>query len=555
MGPGSWNLDFDGLPDSVRQQVQKLDQVAIGPRGIPVETMSDAAILAVLDAADGYLGLILAQEHAQDSWSGMDCSWWLGFGDAAPLTSSAISLSTSTTSNALDQILPVNGLSKGSVTNGSTITAIILPQTPIIHALNFIAESADVEWQIRPDNTIDVAPSTTLFPAPTATAATIITRDAGTDEGGLTGVQAASMSRLRDATNIASEVAVLYGVTQSKVQFATSTQTPTGVRWKDLGGAAPSERTAIADGPQLNATDADRYADRLIARLSAEHREATLSTSEGWTVDRLLPGARVWVYDLEAGFVTTTNQVVWRGQTINPSQLRVSSCTWAVDSSVGVYARLNGGATWLDLTNYVVPEAPSTTLVVSTTAWLVNRSPIKSGIVTIRTDSKDGKTASATVDRRTTITGGDTGAGADLSWTPSWTNLTVGTGGSPVNQGAYSVSAGRMRLQVYMKMGTTGSVTSSSVYLSMPTGWQLDQLVAGSYAYGLCWIDGGGSDKFVGIVRSDGTNLNRLYIRVQQANTLASYNVGTADITTTVPFTWSAGDILTIDLELPVEPT
>lgn len=93
-------------------------------------------------------------------------------------------------------------------------------------------------------------------------------------------------------------------------------------------------------------------------------------------------GDEVYVYDLEAGIVDTGQQILYRGETISPAKLTVIDITHPNEASQGYYIRPNGttitGADYLDITPYVIPEAPGATLEVGSwtpsTGGVANRS-------------------------------------------------------------------------------------------------------------------------------------------------------------------------------------
>lgn len=230
---------------------------------------------------------------------------------------------------------------------------------------------------MHPDCTVDLGASTSLFPAPTATSGVIITRRPASREGGLSGASAVAMTRVRDASTTISEAWVVYAATTSSVTFATSSQTPLGVRFKGPKGGTPV-RGEFFDQVGEDLTLSTTLADTAIARRSLVPIDVTLSSLTHSTSDVLTPGARVWVFDREMGIFDTANTVVWGGEVIQPLVARVTALTQPITEHDGVFLRVDGGARWHDISSYVLPEEPVTQWEITTGGVRANQSPIRS---------------------------------------------------------------------------------------------------------------------------------------------------------------------------------
>ena len=466
MGPGNYSVSLKAdTPQSILDQIVLVgSSVAIGQK-MDISGMADADILAALKAAGGYRGVVLARPDPF-TIEGQDLSWWL----VDVLTDTAIVNAGSTTTTAwVDDLLPVNGIAKGTVTNGTAIVdGIVKPMTSIYDALQAVCDESAVEYQVRPDGTIDVGPSTTLFPAPSSTSATIITRDPSGDEGGLSGVEAVDLNRSRDATNVYSRAVVVHSKTAKKVKFATSSQTPTGVTWKDDDGATPTAKSLAVLAPNVKATRAAQIASQVIPRMAQDQREVTLSSRTHNVTAEVTPGERVLVHDVQSGLYDSAGtQYVWRGEVITPITLRVHALTWPITGDLGVFLRVSDGGTWVDLTPYVVTEDPTVSWVVSVAGRKVNRSPISNGMVTIALpgSSSEGRAA---LGRMTA----DTDTSDDFGYAPTPTaNVTLGTGGT--STGKFRIVGGICYADGIITLGTGGAITGPPV-IPLPDGWQFD---------------------------------------------------------------------------------
>ena len=545
MGPGNWSLQLrDDTPPSIRTQIQRLDHIVICRRKIePGLIYTDASALAAVDAQNGYIGVIL-DTQGRTGLSGQDPYWWI----ARKRLTSQITRTSTNTSTWLDQILPANGITKGSVTNGTSFAGVVDIGHMVGETLGWICENADVEWRMRPDFTVDVAPSTTLFPAASSTSATVITRNASGDEAGLSGVDADVLELEADASEIVSDVTVVHSATEKKVKLVTATTTPSGVRWVSPSGGTPAI-TAIGTGKALKPAEATQYATNLVARMSVVNRTVQLSSSTHNVTGEVAPGQRVWVYDRQADLYDTTNQILWRGEVINPVQLRVAGLTWSVTAGMGVYARLNGGATWLDISDWVVPESDTVTWDVNFTGRRRNRAPVALGYITMHPGKSGGGDPQGRSPHSDALGESETDVDAG-GWTPTWTNAAKGTGGSAANAGQYSVAKGQMRVQAEIVLGTGGGAgVTGAVTVDLPSGWQADCVSTRRHIVGTARVVAAGNE-YLGLVEIDGGSPSALQVR-----SIDPATGQTRALSATVPATFAAGDVIDVDVIVAVERT
>lgn len=107
------------------------------------------------------------------------------------------------------------------------------------------------------------------------------------------------------------------------------------------------------------------------------------------------------------------------------------------------------------------------------------------------------------------------------SWTPSWTNLTVGNG---TVTATYSRSGDWVQANVKLVLGST-SVVSGSVLTSLPIATASTQPHVGS-----CVFTDAGTRTYVGAAFQNGTSVTVFHTE------------GVGTITSTSPFTWTTSD-------------
>lgn len=381
MGEGSWNLSLltngsgVAVPPSIWNDIMPWDHVCIGSPGLLETVTSDADRLAQINVTGGYAGVITRIDDA-GSLSGPGLSWWLGNAEGRGPRFGAITLGSSTTSVWLDQFLPSNGITKGTVSGGTSFAGSSSPASLGIDLLNWVAAVAGCEWRMRADGAVDMAPSATLFPAPTSTSGVVLTRRPASREGDFTGVAAVSMNRVRDAEPTISEAWVTWAASTWSVSFQTATQTPVGVRFKGFTGSTP-QRGEFFDQVGETSSAAAIIAAMVVGARSLTPIEVTLSSETHALSGAVTAGSRVWVFDREMGISDTANTIVRDGEVLQPLQARVTAITEPIARGRGVYARVDGGARWHDLTPFVAWEEPVATWEVTTGGVRRNSSPIR----------------------------------------------------------------------------------------------------------------------------------------------------------------------------------
>jgi hypothetical protein len=130
--------------------------------------------------------------------------------------------------------------------------------------------------------------------------------------------------------------------------------------------------------------------------------------------------------------------------------------------------------------------------------------------------------------------------GAWTSFTPSWTNLTVGTGGSASNTGHY-MNAGKLYIvRTRTVLGSSGFSVGTNPQLTLPNSSSFSTAAAAAaltLSLGIAaMLDSATATYWASIAPSTST---RVEFRLLRADT-AWLSTGTA--TATVPMTWAASD-------------
>lgn len=140
---------------------------------------------------------------------------------------------------------------------------------------------------------------------------------------------------------------------------------------------------------------------------------------------------------------------------------------------------------------------------------------------------------------------------ANGSYTPTLTNLSVGTGGSPFNSAIWSYANGMLSVQGRMTFGTT-SVTypSSTSQIAYPTGFTADSGVLTNVVPigNLMSIMSG--TNYMGFVFYDSTSTFRITSNLYNPTLTANSAITAQSFSSTFPTTWAAGNSINYSLQV-----
>lgn len=123
-----------------------------------------------------------------------------------------------------------------------------------------------------------------------------------------------------------------------------------------------------------------------------------------------------------------------------------------------------------------------------------------------------------------------------ISYTPTLTNLAVGTGGSAFNAAEYKFTDGEPRVRGRFVMGSSGASVGSQPRIGLPSGMAMRApVVANESLMGSVTLFDQGVAVNHGFARYFGTDTDKFELQ-QNAATAA----GAASITASSPWTWSA---------------
>lgn len=346
---GSWEVSLsNAAPLSLWSKLEKFGHLVVLSQYIDPDFVSDADMLAAARYAGPLLKKVIRRDRVTISGAGM--VWWLGDPEEiSELIEVEVDLSSSTLDNALTNLLPA-AITKGTVTEpaGQTYTGTHQYESPL-EAIRTVCASIGAEFKVNPDGTIDAGPKENVFNG-IGSPEVVITGDIGKDPAYLA-LDAEEMQLSLDASPYASRVIVVTEDSdnvQTLVGYIDRSPAPTEL---DIHGNAINRTYMVKTfgSPVSVATytlsvlnDHAEVAQIDISTQFQEMAEGSFAVGDGF-----------YAYSPPA-FVDTANEISFRGEIIQPKELRLLSASWGVREGMGVYYRTPASpAEYVDLTRWV----------------------------------------------------------------------------------------------------------------------------------------------------------------------------------------------------------
>ncbi len=366
---GSWSLKLKAdTPRAVIDAVLYFGHVAVST-GRPDPRVAGDTLLT----SGRYTGVLTGKTFASDgsgyNLSGSGMSWWLGdSNNDGPVITTMLTFTAASFTSVVNALLPVSG----SVTAGNlhsvtgAYTGYHQWQTTR-KALDYVCATMTsdytnpVEYRVNGNATLDAGYVSDLYVVNPVAA--VVRRDVGGDMGirALPG----KATTTEDVQDFRTQLILLAQGQGTAIATGSATISPALNPYKDLHGNAMSIISAVSES-STDPTNANARAAVTLNTYSLPRQAIKLSTSQFDIKGDIAVGDWVWVHDPDAGLVDVTaapNEIVFRGQRINPIKLRVAEMTYPITSGMSVaYRDYNGN--WVDLTDYVIWETGDTNLTV-----------------------------------------------------------------------------------------------------------------------------------------------------------------------------------------------
>jgi hypothetical protein len=128
-----------------------------------------------------------------------------------------------------------------------------------------------------------------------------------------------------------------------------------------------------------------------------------------------------------------------------------------------------------------------------------------------------------------------------ITYTPSLTNIAIGTGGSALLSASYRYELGRVRVRGVATLGTTGSSVSGNPTFDLPVTATAVRHAFQSYPGGSTCYDVSAGLEYVGVVTANNTTVTNFLVL------LFGTNGARQGLSASIPFTWTSGDSVSFD--------
>lgn len=360
---GTWEIDLKPtIPREALDALQFFGHIAIIHGRVDPATYGDSLLAP---GVARYVGVLRENSLADDARtnapndnikiSGVGMAFWLGDDDqkGEVIENATTFASGSTFPTVIRGLLPPSG----AVTEGAlhsvpgSYSGTHQWQTPR-DAVKYVCATmstpgAPVNWRVNNDATLDAGLESDLFV--TDPKCTIVARGDGEDMT-LRGIPG-SMNLTSDMDDYSTRIVLLAEGEGASIATGAADIDPGANPYRDLHGN-PLKLTRMISESDTSATNAATRAQLALAQFTAAHQDLTLSIQDYDVEGAFALGDYVYTYDPDKGLVDTSQEIVFRGQRLNPITLQVVGIQWPVTADYTVAYRAADG-TWLDLTDHI----------------------------------------------------------------------------------------------------------------------------------------------------------------------------------------------------------
>lgn len=359
---GSWSFELiDETPKTVLDAIGYFGHVAFVPGRVDPAQYRDE----LLDMAR-YVGVVTGKsvDHIRKVISGQSMVLWLADSDGkGDVIETPITITNQSFANAIRAILGdgtavVEGTLHSGISGTYTGTHIFESRAK---AIRFICDTMGAEFKVTGRAELDAGPAEALY---NATPDTVIVKrrpNRHTDGDDLT------LHGLRGDMGLAQDVkdwttrVVLLAEGEGDAIATAAADNPNNP-YVDMRGQ-PIKRVRVISESTTAPPNAQARANWQLARFVEPRSSLTLTTDDYDVSGAFAVGDWAYVWDPDAGLVDPENEIMFRGERINPIRLRMVGATWPIRPGTTVAYRAQDGS-WLDLTPYVAREGGETEVVV-----------------------------------------------------------------------------------------------------------------------------------------------------------------------------------------------
>jgi hypothetical protein len=362
---GSWDLTLKSTtPPDVWDAIDFFGHVAFIPGRLDPAQYGDNLLTAAR-----YVGVVRERGNSGDDrrtkvveqgyeLAGVGMAFWLGDDDGdgkGAIYENAVTPASATFASTINQLLPASGaVTAGTIYSvAGTYSGRHQYETPR-KAIQFVCDTftasagQKVGWRVNGDGTLDAGSEADLYV--TDPRCVVSRKTAGKDTSGIESVPGA-FGVTRDMEDFTTRVVLLAEGEGESIATGTADISPGLNPYKDIHGNA-LRLTRLASESDTGVTLADTRAELLLSQYLASQDELVVETDNFYIEGSFDVGDYVWVWDPNAGLVDPDQEIVFRGERLNPIKLQVTEAKWPITEGYTVAYRDADGV-WYDLTDHV----------------------------------------------------------------------------------------------------------------------------------------------------------------------------------------------------------
>ncbi|MFB7111721.1 fibronectin type III domain-containing protein [Streptomyces sp. NPDC056291] len=350
---GSWDISLSpDTPRDVLDALLEFGRIVVLPGRLDPVQYGDNLLTAAR-----YVGVLRVKEFHPDgavTLSGVSMVVWLGDEDGkGQVLEDAVTAASGTFANAVNAVLP-DSVTAGTIYSVPGTASYTIQWKSPRQALDQICDlygtpTYPVEYRVNGNATVDAGRVQDLYGTDPKTI--VVAKEAGYDLDLL--ALPGQFGSKRDVEDYTTRTVALSQGEGEAISTAAVDQADIGAAnpYLDPFGN-PVRFTRLIDASDTDPSQLGTVATLQLGRFQGTRDELTLSTAEYDISGDVSAGDYIWAYDPDAGLYDTANEIVFRGQRLNPIKLRVLETTWPVVQGMTVAFR-HGDGTWIDLTDYV----------------------------------------------------------------------------------------------------------------------------------------------------------------------------------------------------------
>ncbi|MFE9391714.1 fibronectin type III domain-containing protein [Streptomyces sp. NPDC006784] len=361
---GSWDLRLKPTaPPELWDRVQYFGHIAVVPGRVDPVQYGDS----LLNAA-AYVGVIRRRETTGDdrrtkvveqgyTIGGVGMEVWLGDeDDKGSVFETPVDLADATFSDAVRALLPASG----AVTEGTLYSVpgdpgyggrhhYETPRTAISYVCDTVGSAAGVRvsHRVNGNGTLDAGPEADLY---VTDPRCVISRIPAGVDAGVESIPG-GFAVARDSEDYSTRVVLLAEGEGESIATASADLDPGEIPYKDIHGNALAMTRMVSES-DTTVANADARAELALGQYTTTQNELKVETDNYYIEGSFNPGDYVWAYDPDSGIVDTSNELIFRGERINPMRLQVTEKQWPVTADYTVAYRAPDGS-WWDLTDHM----------------------------------------------------------------------------------------------------------------------------------------------------------------------------------------------------------